>query len=550
MSRAPLLAVLVAGLTAVAAPARAAEYPVGHSVRQVTVPSLVQPTATRKVDVHLWYPASAADAAIRPKTVYRSALYGRPLGTASTPLSWQVEAEIAREGAAVEPAGKPYPVLVFSHGNTNDPIDYAHTLELIAAGGFIVAAPYHANNTQDDARIDYANSLAGTTPIPCNDGLPSPCSRADVPISMADRNRDVSAVLDALGGWFGARADTVKAGVLGHSRGTLTALAAAGGSAAPIAGSPCQATQPTCWPLQRDPRVQAVMGMAIGQLPITLGVNFKGVTVPTLLVSGGRDLMSPLSVSMRAYMEIASPDKTLVTLDDAVHRTFDSTYCDQVQAAGTVFKADPKALLDKHTFDRIVTSPNSGWAPDYCAFAAFDGITELVTAATDAATPTIAGDGFTPTPANVPRTGLETDAVKRDMAERAIAFFGAKLARVETAGVGGTVPATLALTLAGPASFGAFTPGIDREYVATTTANVVSTAGEAALGVSEPGRLANGAFTLAEPLRVELSRASWSAPVSNDPVTITFRQHVAATQALRTGAYSHTLTFTLSTTAP
>jgi hypothetical protein len=105
MSRAPALAVLVAGLTAVAAPARAAEYPVSHSVRQVVVPSLVEPTATRKVDVHLWYPATAADAATRPKTVYRSALYGRSLGTASTPLSWQVEAEIAREGPRSNPAG-------------------------------------------------------------------------------------------------------------------------------------------------------------------------------------------------------------------------------------------------------------------------------------------------------------------------------------------------------------------------------------------------------------------------------------------------------------
>ena len=44
----------------------------------------------------------------------------------------------------------------------NDPIDYAHTLELIAAAGFVVAAPYHVNNTQDDVRIDYINQQAGT----------------------------------------------------------------------------------------------------------------------------------------------------------------------------------------------------------------------------------------------------------------------------------------------------------------------------------------------------------------------------------------------------
>ena len=38
--------------------------------------------------------------------------------------------------------------------------------------------------------------------------------------------------------------------------------------------------------------------------------------------------------------------------------------------------------------------------------------------------------------------------------------------------------------------------------------------------------------------------------MSNDPVTITFKQHVDATDALRTGSYSKTLTFTLSTTNP
>jgi len=117
-------------------------------------------------------------------------------------------------------------------------------------------------------------------------------------------------------------------------------------------------------------------------------------------------------------------------------------------------------------------------------------------------------------------------------------------------GVGGTVPATLSLALGTTPGFGTFTPGVEKEYTATTGATVVSTAGDAALTVSDPGHLANGAFTLPEPLRVDLSKATWTAPVSNDPVTITFRQHVKATDALRTGSYSRTLTFTLSTTTP
>ena len=52
------------------------------------------------------------------------------------------------------------------------------------------------------------------------------------------------------------------------------------------------------------------------------------------------------------------------------------------------------------------------------------------------------------------------------------------------------------------------------------------------------------------PYTVELSKSTWDGPASNDPVTITFKQHIDATDALRTGTYSKTLTFTLSTTTP
>ena len=49
---------------------------------------------------------------------------------------------------------------------------------------------------------------------------------------------------------------------------------------------------------------------------------------------------------------------------------------------------------------------------------------------------------------------------------------------------------------------------------------------------------------------MEFSKSAWTAPVSNDPVTITFKQAIKANDALRTGTYSKTLTFTLSTTNP
>ena len=128
------------------------------------------------------------------------------------------------------------------------------------------------------------------------------------------------------------------------------------------------------------------------------------------------------------------------------------------------------------------------------------------------------------------------------------------------AAVGGTVPATLSLTLGAAASFGAFIPGVAREYRATVGATVTSSAGNATLSAADtsgvaPGRLVNGTFALPQPLRVNgatlpADLLRYGGPVANDPQTLTFTQAIAATDALRTGTYAKTLTFTLSTTDP
>ena len=124
---------------------------------------------TRKVDVHLWYPADQRGISDLPMSAYTSALHRDAPGVADRwtavagrwdALTWTVEARIARADAAIDPNGHAFPVIVFSHGSVNDPIDYAHTLESIAGAGFVVAAPSHVNNTQDDVRIDYINAAS------------------------------------------------------------------------------------------------------------------------------------------------------------------------------------------------------------------------------------------------------------------------------------------------------------------------------------------------------------------------------------------------------
>jgi hypothetical protein len=141
--------------------------------------------------------------------------------------------------------------------------------------------------------------------------------------------------------------------------------------------------------------------------------------------------------------------------------------------------------------------------------------------------------------------------------------------------VGGNVPATLSLTLGPAAGFGPFTPGLAKTYEASTNANVISTAGDALLSVADPsptatGHLVNGTFALAQPLQARARNAAntgtaynnvgssasplnlltYSGPISNDAVTLGFSQRINANDPLRTGSYSKTLTFTLSTTTP
>jgi hypothetical protein len=116
---------------------------------------------------------------------------------------------------------------------------------------------------------------------------------------------------------------------------------------------------------------------------------------------------------------------------------------------------------------------------------------------------------------------------------------------------------------------------VAHDYETSVAATVNSSAGNATLSVADPsptatGRLVNGTFALATPVQVAgrnaanpaspfapLSGSSspvtlltYAAPVANDAVTIALKQPIGALEPLRTGSYSKTLTFTLSTTTP
>ena len=127
------------------------------------------------------------------------------------------------------------------------------------------------------------------------------------------------------------------------------------------------------------------------------------------------------------------------------------------------------------------------------------------------------------------------------------------------------VPATLAVTLA-PVSFGNFQPGVARDYLASTTATVTSSAGNAALIVQDTSpfytnHLVNGSFALSQECcrsrtttatTRRCRRASGSGAVRPPARRCRWRlkQSITASEPLRTGSYTKSLLFTLSTTEP
>jgi plastocyanin len=144
-----------------------------------------------------------------------------------------------------------------------------------------------------------------------------------------------------------------------------------------------------------------------------------------------------------------------------------------------------------------------------------------------------------------------------------------------TSPVSGTVPATLSFGIATSANLGTFALGVPADYIASLDGVVTSTAADALLTVQDPsptatGHLVNGTYVMVQPLQVKATNAAnpttafapitgsanpltlltWSGPVSNDALSVSFKQSIGATDPLRTGSYAKTLVFTLSTTNP
>jgi pimeloyl-ACP methyl ester carboxylesterase len=371
----------------------------------------------RPMDVLLWYPADKQAYRDAAPTMYASRLNGVPLIDPNNPNRWVpmsfvVAAERARDSVPVDQGGPSFPLIVFSHPAASDPQNAAFTLERLASHGFIVAAPWHNGDTQDEQRIDTINVLAGKKILPCFDGGPSPCSDG---LNKAVQNRalDISAVLDHIPAVFGDRVDMQHVGLLGQSRGSLTALMAGGGS--------------TALKINPEPRIDAIMMLTIAVRSATFAANLNQITIPSLFVTSKADRNTPMSIAVDAFNVIPSEQKALVVLERGEHGVYSINRCAQMQAAGAVFQAEPeprtRTIGEQLTLENILVSANSGTPIDYCPFESFTQPVDI--------RPTVkAITGIDVMENSIPKM-LDAVTAMRIVLELANTFFDATLVKTE-----------------------------------------------------------------------------------------------------------------------
>lgn len=222
----------------------------------------------RTLAATLWYPALNPKGLKELNTV---TMDNAPFGDPNQTFSGH-----ALQDAAPDPAGAPYPLVVFSHGDPGTRADYVPCMEHWASHGFAVLAVDHgkASNTSRitdlKSALDFAQQLASGT-----DGF----------AKLIDTSRE------AASGWSG---------------GGGTALHVGGARTTGLPGE------------TRDPRLKALVLMAPSARVDYLDLG--AVTLPVMVLVGAKD--DRLNHLQQVYQALPAPRKALVTLTGGTHKIF------------------------------------------------------------------------------------------------------------------------------------------------------------------------------------------------------------------------------------
>ena len=191
--------------------------------------------------------------------------------------------EVARDAPPVD---GDWPLVVVSHGHSGTPWAYREMAKHLALAGFVVALPAHTGNTRTD------NTLAGTA------------------ANLANRPRHISLSIDAAlaDPVVGSHIVSTGVGVIGHSIGGYTALAAAGGEAW-TGPYETKGAAPTPVQVTHDARIRSLVLLN----PATfwfIGESLRTINVPIMMRTGEKDEVTPAEHARKVIDGVA--DSTLV----------------------------------------------------------------------------------------------------------------------------------------------------------------------------------------------------------------------------------------------
>jgi predicted dienelactone hydrolase len=243
------------------------------------------PSVDRALTVELWYPARPAPGA--PRVVYSASLPSEP---PAPPAQFSIPGVAVRDAP---PSGAAHPLVIVSHGYSNDPNTMTWLTENLASKGYVVAAIHH-----DDPPITDRTRFA------------EPLMRRPLDIAFVARSLQSTLAADGL-------VDPTRTALVGYSMGGYGVLTAAGATLDPE-GSVKWVPGGLMLPFARGGALRdslKVQGLraVVAISPAgggTLGSwgadGVRALTAPLLLIAGDEDRTMDYATGARAIFNAAS----------------------------------------------------------------------------------------------------------------------------------------------------------------------------------------------------------------------------------------------------
>ncbi len=255
----------------------------------------------RVLRVDIWYPAAIAKAGIK-RVTYRGSLWAEPPRppVSFTQSGWAV--------ANAKPAGSGYPLIILSHGYSNNPAVMTWLTENLASKGYVVAAIHH------------------------RDPNPYVVSAAIRAAPNYYRPHDIAFVSARLRATMGTQIDPDNIALIGYSQGGYGVLSAGGASLDPEGPNMALVAGGALKPFARGgagadaikvPGVKAIIALApAGGYPSSAwgAEGLAAITAPLLLIQGDQDpVVDYKNGALAVFGAAKNADRYLLTYKQAGH---------------------------------------------------------------------------------------------------------------------------------------------------------------------------------------------------------------------------------------